>query len=459
MAPTPFGADRWLRLADRYGGFAHFTGEGMWFFPWYKRYSYLYGLPATSECAGPSNNVADQVGLFQRIFLAGLNGHDQVFKVQDVTRLPDVRAWYEAHVATLKQLGRYDIAGPQVLLFRSTNSMEYLMSDWPMDLAGQTTPEIQTCWNWDIGRGTLQSSGHSYLYIDEGGVGDGKLNGYDVLVDCGNETVNPETLARIETWVRSGGTFVVWPFTGRSTYYEPDTWPIQQLTGCKIKALRKPGAGQVTIAKDQSILREWAGKTFPDAGYSTDYLKTDHNLLSVELEPGADTQVLATFENGSAAIVERKLGAGRVIALGSAFFRQSKDINGIWWPEELEVTFLRDLLAGLGLSSVNTTTDLRVWPQRYRMNNGLDEVVVLDNFANEDRVVTLTASVARVRRRQHLHRRLCRKRRWNTLATTELQSRRNVRNKEQLPHGSAQRPLSTELRSTGSTRFDLQSRC
>jgi hypothetical protein len=59
------------------------------------------------------------------------------------------------------------------------------------------------------------------------------------------------------------------------------------------------------------------------------------------------------------------------------------------------VTFFRDLLAGLGLPSVNSTTDLRVWPQRYRMNNGLDEVVVLDNFATEDRVVTLTARVAR----------------------------------------------------------------
>jgi hypothetical protein len=394
MAPIGMGTDRWLKLSNRFGAWPHFTGEGMWYFPWYKRYGYLYGVPGTSEGGGPSDNVTEQENLFQRIFLAGLNSHDQVFLAQDITRRPELKAWYEEHIATLKQLGRYDIAGPQVLIYRSTNVQTFNMPPaYPP--TGGATIEVQDPWNWDIGRGTLQTIGQSYLYVDDGGVKDGKLNGYDILLDGGNDTLNEESLAGIAEWVRAGGTFITWPFTGRSTLTKPESWPITALTGCGIKTQRAPGTGTITIKKDQPYLTELAGKSFPDAGSSLDWQKIEHNVLSVELTPGQDSEVVATFENGAPAIVVRRLGAGKVVVLGSAFFRDSKDIQGIWWPGERETTFFRDLLTGLGQPSVNVASDPRVWTQRYRMNNGVDEVVTLVNFADGDRTVTLTATVDR----------------------------------------------------------------
>lgn len=394
MAPIGFGTDRWIKLATRFGGWPHFTGEGMWYFPWYKRYGFLYGLPGGSEMAGPEKDAAEMFMAMQRTFLAGLNSHDHVFFVQAATRVPEIKKWYEDHVAVLKQMGRYDISGPQVLLFRSTNSATNFMPA-PIPALGEKTREFQSYWNWDIGRGTLQSIGQSNLYIDDGGLKDGKLAGYPILVDCGNEIITKESIEHIERWVREGGNYVALPFTGRCLPESPDSWPIQTLTGCKVKTMRAPGKGSVIIAKDQTLFKELAGKTFEDNGSTKDCNDYEHNLLSTELEPSGDCTTVARFENGAPAIVVRKLGKGRVISLGSAFFRQVQDVKGMWLPGDLESIFYRDLLNGLGQPSVNSTDDFKILTQRYRSNNGLDDAVVLTSFADGDRNVTLTATFER----------------------------------------------------------------
>ncbi|MFZ2657111.1 MAG: hypothetical protein WAX69_19410 [Victivallales bacterium] len=393
MAPLGHGEDRWLKLASKYGGFGQFTGEGTWFFPWYKRYGYLYGLPATSETGGPANNLSGQFDTYRRTFLAGLNGHDAVFIAQSYTRNPELRKFWEDHDPVLKQMGRYDMYGPQVLLYRSSK-MTLGYGGWkPYPELGQSTREIQNPWDWDIGRGTLQTLGQSYCYLDDGGVSDGKMGGYPVMLDCGNETMPPQTIDKIEEWVKSGGTFVTYPFTGRNSLLEPDAWPIRKLTGCEVAKLRKPGTGSVTIGKDQNVFKALSGKTFPDNGTSMDYIGNEHNLISTELKPGADCEILATFDNGAPAIVRRKLGKGAVIALGSVFWRGSQDRMGIWWPEPLETNFIADLLNGLGFPTAFCVTDDRlVWPQPYRSNNGLDLVAVLVSW-HDDKDVDTTVKI------------------------------------------------------------------
>lgn len=391
MAPRGFGTDAWIKLATKYGGWPHFTGEGSWFFPWYKRYGFAYGLPGSSEMAQPQDDAEGMYMVMQRTFLAGLNSHDHVFFVQAATRRPDVKQWYEDHIAVLKQMGRYDIAGPQVVIFRSTNSATNFLPQ-PIPSLGESTRPIQSVWNWDIGRGALQGIGQSMLYIDDGGLADGKLEGNKVLFDGGNEIVTKQSLDAIEKWVKDGGTFVTLPFTGRCLPDVADTWPIQQLTGCTVKTLREPGKGTVTIEKDQTLLKELAGQSFPDAGSTKDYRGEESNILSTELVPSADCEVIARFENGEPAIVSRKLGKGRVITLGSAFFKDVMDVKGMWLPGDREVVFLRDLLNGIGQPSVNYTDDYKVLAQRFRTNNGLDDVVMLVSFADGDRTVTLNAS-------------------------------------------------------------------
>jgi hypothetical protein len=389
MAPIKFGEDRWLKLATEYGGFAHFTGEGMWYFPWYKRYSYLYGLPATSETAGPASNLDHQFDSFRRTFLAGLNGHDAVFQANTYTRVPELRKFWEDHNSILKQMGKYDLYGPQVLIYRSSKMTTGLIAWSPYPSLGETTRLIQSPWNWDIGRGTLQTIGQSYCYLDDGGVADGKMYGYNVMVDCGNETIPLETISQIEAWVKAGGVFVTFPFTGRNSMLEPDNWPIKKLTGCEVTKIRPAGTGSVTVKKEQNIFKALAGRSFPDKGISMDWEGNNLNQYSVELKPGADCETLATFENGASAIVKHKLGKGSVIVLGSSFWRNSEDRTGVWWPEKIETDFFDDLLNGVGYPAAPCVADERlVWPQPYRSNNGLDLVTCLVSWNNEKDVET-----------------------------------------------------------------------
>ncbi len=398
MAPIKFRADRWLKLARDWGGYGHFTGEGMWYFPWYKRYGFLYDLPASSEPGSPYGNVEQQFNGFRRTFLAGLNAHDPVFLAQTYTRNPEVRQWWLDHNPVLKRMGKYDIDGPQVLLYRSTHGTIRLYTPSPYPEVGDSTRLVQSAWNWDIGRGTLQTLGQSYLYLDDGGLTDGKMVGFPLMIDSGNETIPTESVDAIEKWVAAGGTFVTLPFTGRNSVLDADSWPISRLTGCRIKSMRNAGEGTVTFAADQTVFSGFAGKSFPDAGMSMDYIGNNLNQLSVELEPRDNVDVLATFENGAPAIVRHRIGAGQVIVLGTTFWRQSKDVQGIWWPEPLETDFMADLLHGVGFADAVCTTDDRlVWPQPYRSNNGLDSVTCLVSW-HEDVDVEVTVRLRLPRR-------------------------------------------------------------
>jgi hypothetical protein len=391
MAP-PF-ADEWLDMESKYGAWGHFTGEGMWAFFWYKRYDFLYGLPGTSEGAGPGD-LPSLVMLYQRVMLEGLNGHDQVFSVQFITGLPDEKKFFEDHMAVIKQMGRYDIAGPQVVIYRSNNQATTLMPG-PLPLPEGASHEIQSVWNWDFARGTFQSAGYSGLYVDDGGIASGKIARYPLMMDNGNEILTPAAIKSVGDWVRNGGTYIALPFTGRSIPSAPDSWPIQELTGCTVSKMRTPGQGSVTIPGDNPIFKQLAGKTFNDDGSDKEGNGTEHNLLSTELKPGSECTVLATFENGAPAIVMHKLGKGRVITLGSMFFNHIQDKVGMWLPDQQDTDFFRDFFTGLGFPSPNWTTDHLVLTQRYRTNNGLDDAVVLDNFAAADRTVDLHVRVDR----------------------------------------------------------------
>jgi hypothetical protein len=392
MAPIKFRADRWLKLARDWGGFGHFTGEGVWYFPWYKRYGFLYDVPGSSEPGSPYGSLDTMFNGFRRTFLAGLNGHDPVFLAQTYTRPQEMRQWWIDHKPVLRRMGKYDIdptTAPQVLLYRSTHGTIRLYSPAPYPEVGESARKIQNGWDWDLGRGTLQTLGHSYLYLDDGGLADGKMVGYPLMIDCGNEVMPEASVEALVEWVRAGGTYVTLPFSGRSSVLEPDTWPISRLTGCKVAKLRKPGRGKITIKPDQTILKAMAGRAFPDAGVSMNYIGTNENKLSTELQPDEDCEVLATFENGAPAMVRRKLGAGQVIAMGTAFWRQCEDRMGIWWPESLETEFMADLLDGLGFGRpVCTTDDRLVWSQPYRSNNGLNAVTCLVSW-HDDRDVSV----------------------------------------------------------------------
>ena len=392
MAPQGFGTPLAHRLCLDWGGFPHFTGEGIWFYPWYKRYGKLYGIPATSELAGPSNNTTDIHRSTLRVFLAGLDGHEPVFLTQMYSRVPGLRDFMLRRRNVLRRIGTYDISGPQVIIYRRSDAAESYPQPYPLVDGGDGARPANGVWDWDIGRGSLQSLGISCLYADENGLRDRKIDGYPLVFDCGNEAIDPERIADLAGWVERGGIFVTFPFTGRSTPGQRDSWPISALTGCAV-ARERPLGGEVVFAEKPSILSAYAGRRFPDNGRVFDWQGNNHNAYSVELVPGPDSETLATYENGAAAIVAHRLGKGMVVAFGTAFWRDVADRLGIWWPGAGETEFLGRLLADIGFPAALCETDNPlVWAQPYRSNNGIDDVTVLCNFNEEgtqDVAVTL----------------------------------------------------------------------
>ena len=381
MAPTALGMRNINRLCRDWGGYSHFTGEGMWFFPWWKRYAKLYGYQGTSELGGPYDSVAKARTSTLRVFLAGIDMHKPVFMTQTYSRNPEVRDWWLAHKDLFARVGKYDIdlAQPQVLIYRRFELIGDPFPE-PFPMIGKATDKPRVPWNYDIGRGELQSIGQSFLYIDDDGIEDGKMDGFRVMFDCGNEIIPEDEVARIQAWVEKGGVFVAYPFTGRNTPLKAEAWPMAKLTGAKIKAdetIVRPGlVPKVSFPEDTTFFPSFAGQTIHGAKRRIHQLDFALEIVSDDSKP------ILFWEDGRIAATTRRVGKGLVVYLGSMFWRGSEDVNGIWNPQdEVERAFLRDLLAAVGQPPALVETDDRlVLSQPYRSHDGLDLVAVLCNF-------------------------------------------------------------------------------
>jgi hypothetical protein len=382
MAPMHFGQRVANRLLHDWGAFAQFTGEGVWFFPWYKRYARLYGYQGTSELAGPYSSVAEARRSSLRVFLAGLDMHKPVFLAQTYSRNPAVREWWLSHKGLFARMGTYDIdlKQPQVLIYRRTELTGDPFPE-PFPVIDPAVGKIRSPWNYDIGRGELQSIGQSHLYIDDDGIEDGKMYGFKVMFDCGNEIIPEGEVARIRAWVEKGGVFVAYPFTGRSTQLKANAWPMAGLTGAKIKenAVRPGYVPKVAFPADGMFFPSFAGRTIHGA-------KRRQHEGDFALDVVADdVKPILMWEDGRIAATVRRVGKGLAVHLGSMFWRGSEDVNGMWHPtDEVERVFLKDLLTAVGHGKALVETDDRlVLAQPYRSKNGLGLVAVLCNF-NED---------------------------------------------------------------------------
>ena len=377
------------------------------------------------------------------MFLAGIDMHKPVFITQTYSRNPDVRKWWLSHKSLFARMGTYDIdlAQPQVLIYRRTE----LNDDGfpaPFPAVDATVGEIRSPWNYDMGRGSLQSIGQSFLYIDDDGLEDGKMDGFKVMIDCGNEIIPEEEVARIKAWVEKGGVFVAYPFTGRNTPLKADAWPMAKLTGSRIKAnetIVRPGkVPKVTFPEGSRFFPSFAGQTIHGA-------KRRIHQLDFALETVSDdAKPILFWDDGRIAATARRVGKGLVVHLGSMFWRGSEDVKGMWNPQdEVERTFLRDLLAAVGHSPALVETDDRlVLAQPYRSHDGLNFVAVLCNFNEEGEAVSRAETP---RRRETIVRLRCgRKPRRivgyageGILFTSSLcASRHSLRSAWSLPHGS-----------------------
>jgi hypothetical protein len=353
-----------IPLEQKYQAFSHDTGDEAFFRPWGKRFGYPRGLPCSAESSGSQidpDALKRWIGWFH---FTGLNAFDNFWTVADMMNPKVVDIWKQ-NLPYLHLGNRRDIKKPDIALFSSSM------------VAREMERSVNFC--YDLGRGDLQPLGYSYVYTDESGMRDHVTDDYPVIWDCATNVMSPETVARLKAYVEAGGTFVALQETGRHTIAQRDAWPIDDLTGFKVREIR-PMLGTVTILQQQSLFTSLAGKTFFNHGVSTDYSGYNYADKGVVLDPVAkDTEVIARYNDGGIAIGLRHLGKGRVVVLGSPFWRDSFDKQGVWWPGEQQNLFLEDILHGLGLKPLATADTHKIWREHYLANNGTEEYLAMWN--------------------------------------------------------------------------------
>jgi len=351
-----------------YGCFTHNTGDEAFFYPWDKRLAYPYGYRADAESSGSMLDPTVWKRWFGWFTFSGLNSFDNFIDVESMMYSAATPLWKENY-PYLHLANRYDMKKPEIgLLWSSQNNR--------LSPGGHSG----TAFCWDLGRGDIQPLGYSYAYFDEPGLHRHLADGYKVLWDEGTYVMSRETVADIRHFVEQGGTYVALTETGRNTLTERDTWPIETLSGFHVKEVR-PLGGFVSILNDQPLFTTLAGQNFENYGRSIDYSNFNYADKCTVLEAVApNTQAIARYRDGTIAIGMRTLGKGRVIVLGSPFWRDSYDQAGVWHPSAAQEIFLQDLLTGLGVPpDVPSQLPTPVWRDRYVANNGTEEYLLLFN--------------------------------------------------------------------------------
>jgi hypothetical protein len=367
--------DIMMPYLQKLGGYPHCTGEGAFIRPWFKRYGYLRGIPDSSEPSEPSKTMNGLRRDFFTMTMEGMNAHDYFLHLHDITRNPEMKAWYEQNVEYFKLMGRFDLKKPEVAVARSWR-VDRVVIPWA-DSPGDTGYQN------DLGRGDIEQTHFSYVYTSERELQDHLVNDYKVIIDDNFHTLNPEDVDNLEAWVKAGGTLVLNQRSGRNTYLQANSWPIARLTGCT--ATIRPQGGQVKFEGDPVILKAYAGKSFANTNNLYDWQKHAYFTDCIALEPkGSDVSVVARYDDGKPAIVLHPLGKGKVVVLGSAFYRDSHDLKGYFVGSADQTIFYKHLLSDLGVSPVVESDQDPLWAERFISNNGSTEMLVLGNQSDTD---------------------------------------------------------------------------
>jgi len=220
---------------------------------------------------------------------------------------------------------------------------------------------------WDIGNSDMQAAHYDNVYANDSDVLSGRIDKFPVLMDTGDDFMQPDIVEALTRYVKNGGTFVATQVTGRHSLEEVDSYPIASLVGCTLKNSRQHG--KLRFGAKLPVLNGYAGREFAADGIALTPL------------PGANSMVpLATWEDGSLAVGVRRLGKGRVIVLGAGFWRNND--------------FYDKFFADLGITRTATSTSASVWAHKFVTKNGLQDWVVAFNSTNAQQTADVAYRVA-----------------------------------------------------------------
>lgn len=369
MAPHDI-VDLVMPYMAEWGVYPHCTGQGAFFRPWLRRNGYLHGIMGSSEPSQSAGSVHDLRRIFFTFTFEGQGAHDYFYNLHDILINPEKLAWYEQNLPYLKLTGRFDLRKPDLAIAWSLRA----------DRCGVDNGSV---YQNDPGRGDLQQAHFSFVYCSEKDILSGRADDYRVMIDDNFTTLDPKEVEALQVWVARGGFLVLNQRSGRNTIETPEAWPIRRLTGCKPTI--RPQTGTVTFEKDPSLLKAFAGRSFRNYGEALDWQKHNYFTDSVALDPEEPgVEVLARYDDGKPAVVVRPLGRGKVVVLGSAFYRKSSDLKGFWVGSPEQTAFYGALLRDLGLRPLVETAQETLWAERFIANSGSTEMLVLGNQSDTE---------------------------------------------------------------------------
>lgn len=356
-------------LAQTYGAALQNTGREAYYFPWNSGLGPLLGVYGASEASGNASGPG-LARMFGWMMIDADSHHDLYHDLDPYIAEEQAAGWFTKNKRSIELFGKYLRVPAPIVIFRS--SLTQFM--------GSTTPA-----SWDIGRGELQASHFDNFYATEREVEKGLIAPYPVLFDAGTEYMEPSTVQALRRYVEQGGTFVAIHSTGRHGLETPNTWPISALTGFQIVATGK--GGPIRFESDLPILKAWAGMEINGDGDARDH-KKNQSAKGVGLALQAavpEAQPLARWADGSVAVGIRPIGKGRVILLGSTFWRSGRDVDGVWATgSSVEQKFFDSLFSDLGIRHDAKASEPAVWARKMTTKNGLEDWVVAFNSDNKN---------------------------------------------------------------------------
>lgn len=340
--------------------------------PWWPRLGRVAGFYGSSEPGATvtpdSTKPMSLNWLFGTILIDGDSAHTLYWQLEDYIGIERTTGWFTKNKRLLSLVGKSLAIAPEIVIFRSSQTMRYSPEHWG------SAP-----FRWDIGRGELNGAHYNWGYITEGGVRRGLPSTCKVLFDSGSEIMESATVDAIASFVSRGGIFVALHNTGRHDPIEADTWPVARLTGCKV--IGRKANGKIRFESDLPVFKGWEGREFDGEGIALDWTGTDRAKdQSLRLSPqSGEVKVLAKWADGTAAVTSRTLGKGRVICLGSTFWRNARDKGGAWHTDEDRLDVLERLFTDLGVERTSDASSPNVWVNESITKNGLESWLVAFN--------------------------------------------------------------------------------
>ncbi|MFZ2654708.1 MAG: hypothetical protein WAX69_07295 [Victivallales bacterium] len=394
LAATINLLDGIIPLCEKYGAYPHDTGgSGSYWCPMFgARLGAAHGLPYSCEQGGPPPTVAAMQTAMTYYLMYGDHAVDLVFSSSAYRKEtnPEVGAWVDNNLELMHCIGKMDLPLPSIAILRSTRACRL----------GFGEP-----WNWDLGRGALQSTGRNFAYLEVPDITNGMINKFPVVIDDGTVLLTDEDNEGIKRYVRNGGIFVAQHHTGRHSPSQANTWALAKAWGLTItprymsdENFHKWPLAKMRFMEDEDLLPSLRGKEIEGSGAMISYSGKEYSgAVSINGKGEGVRPVALWADNGAMAIADVREGRGRFILLGTPFYQRMRDMDGHWiFNDERSASLLDEFLSSLGVPRDSWTGDRNIWAEHWASKNGVyDLYPVVRMVPKGDEKTSATVSLRR----------------------------------------------------------------